>query len=84
LSKKYVVIAVCLALFMVAGFPAKVYIQGTSIPYSGSADLIPPVISLPVILCLRKNHATFEISLGICPSAFPLRNKPTQKTQKIH
>ena len=41
--------------------------------FSGTADLfLLPVISQEMQPpCLRKNHETFETSLGICPSVTP-------------
>jgi len=54
-----------LVFSMVAGFLVKVYIQGTSRPFPGTADRSLPLLGLS---CLRKNHTTFEINLGIWPS----------------
>ena len=47
--------------------------QGTSRPFPGTADLfLLPVISHELQPpCLKKNHETFETSLGICPSVTP-------------
>jgi len=58
--------------FLACWFSSKSVLTGifTAETFPTTLDLILLVISLPVPSCLRKNHTTFEISLGVWPSVF--------------